>query len=109
MRLSCTTPRTTAWPNWCAHTAVGIALCVRVLTSLLLLPPQCEVPELKRALPTRNNPAGLERGYYTKPVPADLPGGACPAGGCPPNWISSDDPKLVGFDRDFIDLGACPR
>ena len=35
-------------------------------------------------------------------MPAGLPGGACPAGGCPPNWISSDDPKLVGFDRDFV-------
>jgi hypothetical protein len=65
---------------------------------------QCEVLELKHGLPTRNNAAGLARGYYTKPVPAGLPGGACPMGGCPPNWISSDDPKLTGFDRDFIDL-----
>jgi ABC-type amino acid transport substrate-binding protein len=62
------------------------------------------VAELKQALPIRNNEAGLERGYYTKPVPAGFPGGACPSGGCPPNWISSDDPKLVGFDRDFIEL-----
>jgi hypothetical protein len=74
----------------------------------------CDVSELKHGLPTRNNPAGLARGYYTKPVPADLPGGACPIGGCPPNWISSDDTKLLGFDRDFIDLvfakmRACPR
>ena len=74
----------------------------------------CGVAELKHGLPTRNNPAGLARGYYTKPVPAGLPGGACPVGGCPPNWISSDDPRLAGFDRDFIDLvfakmRACPR
>ena len=62
----------------------------------------CPVHDLKHGLPTRNNPAGLARGYYTKP-PADFPG-PCPAGGCPPNWISSDDDNLVGFDRDFIDL-----
>ena len=64
----------------------------------------CSVGELKQALPTHNNAAGLARGYYAKPVPAGLPAGACPSGGCPPNWISSDDPSLVGFDRDFIDL-----
>ena len=71
--------------------------------------PPCTIDELRHSLPTRNNPSGLARGNYTSPVPAGLPGGVCPPGGCPPNWISSDDPKLKGFDREMIDLITTQR
>ena len=52
-------------------------------------------------MPTRNNPAGLVRGYTLTP-PLGL--SACPPGGCPPNWISSDETQLLGFDREVVDL-----
>ena len=87
-----------------------ITICILGYAPFMYYTPQecakepCSVDELESALPTHNNAAGLARGYYTEPVPAGLPGGACPSGGCPPNWISSDDPMLAGFDRDFIDL-----
>ncbi len=105
-----------AWSHaWFAasRTAVNpgiVTICINGYAPFVYYTPEkcaeepCSVSELNQALPTHNNAAGLARGYYTIPVPAGLPGGACPSGGCPPNWISSDDPKLVGFDRDFIDL-----
>jgi hypothetical protein len=61
----------------------------------------CSVTELKHGLPTRNNSAGRARGWRATP-PAGV--AACPPGGCPPNWLSADDPKLQGFDRDFVQL-----
>ncbi len=57
--------------------------------------------DLKHGLPTRNNKAGLARGYSDTP-PRGV--AACPPGGCPPNWLSSDDALLAGFDRDFVEL-----
>jgi hypothetical protein len=61
----------------------------------------CSVTELKRGLPTRGNAAGLAKGYSSTPP---LGVAACPPGGCPPNWLSSDDRLLGGFDRDFVEL-----
>ena len=61
----------------------------------------CTAEELKHGLPTRNNSAGAARGYSATP-PRDV--AACPPGGCPPNWLSADDPLLEGFDRDFVEL-----
>ncbi len=61
----------------------------------------CSVNDLKRSLPTRGNPAGVAKGYTSTPP---LGVAACPLGGCPPNWLSSDDRLLAGFDRDFVEL-----
>ena len=61
----------------------------------------CSVEELRSSQPTRGNPAGLAKGARITPP---LGVAACPMGGCPANWISSDDRHLAGFDRDFVEL-----
>ena len=61
----------------------------------------CSASELGHGVPTRNNPAGMARGYTATP-PLGL--SACPVGGCPPNWLGADEARLLGYDREFIDL-----
>ena len=67
----------------------------------------CTPLELRLALPSVGNKAGVARGNsttFSADGPPPLHVASCPAGGCPPNWLSYGDPLLTGYDIDVAEL-----